>query len=646
MNKIIKFITGLCLAVGLLAGCNNGSSGGGTTTPTTTVLVYMIGTDLQSRAGQALGNIVEMESVGSTSNMNVVIQTGGAKESQGAKGINWTLNQRWKVLKGSLQPISNLGPDGGAGGNMGTESTLTSFLNWGVKAYPADKYIVVLWDHGGGINSGIGSDELTESTIAVNQITNSLSTVATTNNVKFQIVGFDACLMATAEVASAFPASLADYMVASQDVEPGPGWSYTPFLAYVTANPTANGAQVGTVIADSYLAKMTDEAVTLSVVELSKMPAVITATKAFSNAMKPHLLESADWMQIAKARSSALDFYTVAIFGYSTDLVDMKQFAGNVVTNINKNIGYDVTLNASVDALAAAIQKAVVHKVSTQSDDGATGLSVYFPSILSAYPGQDYAVHTVTIGGDPFFAPSYTLATTGLVSLYYDYYLANQAKLIATVTLPESSGGVYTSVISNDFNYVLAAHQAPECNPFISGESLFVCFDAMVQAESFTGGEVSPTFTVQFNQASGASKSWALLESQPVVMIPDLSVAKTDSYNFYMIPVFYPEWDRNGYLQVEQQPNGAFNVTGYQANASVPGKTYPITAGAKFYLRAYAAKLGGGYDFYTTDKFVTADANGKLSITSGPVPHGDGYRFAFVVNDLTGAINVSESAPY
>lgn len=645
MNKIIKFITGSCLAIGILAGCNNGgssSSGGGKTTPATTVLVYVIGTNLQSTDGQALANIVEMESVGSTASMNVVIQTGGANESVGAQGINWTHNQRWKVLKGSLQQISDLGADGGAGGNMGSESTLSSFLNWGVKTYPAKKYIVVLWDHGGGINSGIGSDEITESSIAVNQIANSLSTVATANKVKFQILGFDACLMATTEVASAFHTA-ADYMVASQDLEPGGGWAYTPFLTYVTNHPTATGVQIGKAIADGYALKMADDVATLSVVQLSKMPAVISATDAFATAMKSHLSVLADWKQIAYARSRALDFYTAAIFGYSTDLVDMNQFVGLVVNNINKYIAPDLILTTAGDALTDAINQAVVYKVSTKSDDGATGLSVYYPSILATYPAQNYTVNTVTeIGGVPFFAPNYTLATTGLVSSYYNYYFTESTNLVATVTTPTNIGGVVnSSTIDNDFNYVLAAHWNPSCK---IQTSTVPCIDAMVQAESVTGG-ISPTFTVQFNQASGASESWVLLAGKPVVMIPDLAVAKTNKYNLYMIPV-YDSNGAPGYLQVEQQPSGEFSITGFQPSAAIPGKTYPIQANAVFTLGAYAAAEGGGYSFFATNQTVTADANRKITITHGSVPSGGSNAFGFVVSDLTGTINVSGSIAY
>ena len=97
-------------------------------------------------------------------------------------------------------------------------------MKWGVETYKADKYIVVLWDHGGGINGGIGQDQITKGILTVPVIQESLQAVSQAQNpvIKFEMVGFDACLMANAEVAASL-ANSTKYMVASQDLEPGAG---------------------------------------------------------------------------------------------------------------------------------------------------------------------------------------------------------------------------------------------------------------------------------------------------------------------------------------------------------------------------------------------------------------------------------------
>lgn len=649
MKKIINLVMLMVVAVAFYA-CNGG--GGGSSSPTlpnTTVLVYIIGTDLQSNNQNGYNNIVEMESVGSTVNMNVILQTGGAKESQGKQNIDWTRNQRWKVMKGYLTNLADLGPDGGSGGNMGSESTFANFVSWGVKNYPAQKYIVILWDHGGGINVGIGSDGVTESTIAVSQIANALNSVSQAQNVKFEIAGFDACLMATAEVGAVMESS-SKYMAASEDVEPGGGWAYTPFLRYVTNYPTANGAQIGRVIADSYALKMAKEEITFSITDLSKMPALKTATNAFADRLLRYTQESTGtWKQIARARINSLDFSTSAIMDETLDLVDMQQFVGNAVNNINRYIGEDSALTAAGDELAIAIQNAVTYKVSTRSNNGATGLTVYFPSVLLSYPDKFYAMNT-SLNGVPFFASRYTESSAaGSVYSFYDYYLRESSNLIANVTTPTSVSGIFSATVSNEYNYVLAAHGSNNCKVYFDKEqttsTVTSCYNAMILSESAT--TVGSGFTVSFDKATVGTR-WITIDGIPAVMIPETNVAKLgeSSFNLYLIPVYanYNTGYTNsaGYLQIEQQPNGSYKVKGFQSSTTTPGKVSSIKKGWEYALAAYA-ESGTSYGFYRTDNVVTADSNGSFTIGYSALSGG---KFSFIVNDLTGAIKVSTSTNY
>ena len=240
--------------------------------------------------------------------------------------IDWRRVQRYVVNKGSLKQGGDLGPElASTNGenpvvpnpqpavNMGSATTLEGFLRFGVEKYPAKRYIVVLWDHGGGVNQGIGPDEVTKSAIPVPQISQALSKVKKDLGATFEIAGFDACLMATVEVAASLVSS-SNYMVASEDLEPGSGWDYAAFLGYVSANPAATGVMIGTKIADSYKSKQEKEAsgsaaITLSVTDLSKMPAVIGATDALAVALKAYTVNTPTnrvaWKQIAMARARA-----------------------------------------------------------------------------------------------------------------------------------------------------------------------------------------------------------------------------------------------------------------------------------------------------------------------------------------------------
>lgn len=683
MKNMIRLLMALLFATALLVDC--GGSSTGSPASKTTVMVYMIGADLESGGGQASSNIKEMMAVGSTANMNVVIQTGGANKVAGTPAeiakdpervIDWTRVQRYQVKTGALSKLDDLGPDTkGANVDMGSQATLQSFLEWGVKTYPANKYIVVLWDHGGGINGGIGSDEITKNTLYVPVIQASLQTVSQAKNIKFEMVGFDACLMANAEVAASL-ANSAKYMVASQDVEPGQGWDWNGFLKFVTDNPVATGKDIGAAIADSYLVKMikANETVTLSVTDLSKMAALSAATDGFATALQKYIVNAPAnliaWKQIAFARAKSQDWYTAPILTLSFDLVDMVSFSANVVTNINKYVGADQPLMDASDALYNALNAAVVYKVQNGSNLGASGLSLYFPSILTAYVDgyHEYASNTM-LDGKATFASKYTGGSTGLVKNYYDFYVANKDKLEAQVTM-DPAKGKYVADISNDFAMVLAAHQADACQIYDDKTQMFKgapCFDAIQENVSST-----PDSNGQWGVDFIGTQNWAFIgdPAYTVAMIPDHVATAGSNINYRsLVPVYLysaktdksPEqWQQGALLVEEYVPDGgsipAFKVLGFQTagagSSSNPDKIYPIGDGWQFALGAYylaefndpvTKATWTAYIFARTNRVVTA-SGGTLNLKRGPIPSGG--NLGYIVTDLTGKLSVSSTVGY
>ena len=695
MKNLFRVFTSLLFATALLVACGGGTSSGPSSGPSvprapaqdavslkTTVLVYMIGADLESGSSQASKNIDEMMNVGSSANMTVILQTGGAnkpladpvKDASGpTRVIDWKRVQRYQVKLGTLFQIADLGPDAkDTALDMGSKVTLQSFLEWGVKTYPADKYIVVLWDHGGGINGGIGQDEMTKSALSVPVIQESLKAVSQANKITFEMVGFDACLMATAEVAASLAAS-SKYMVASQDLEPGAGWAWDRFLRFATNHPAANGKEIGVAIADSYLEKMesSNSTVTLSVIDLSKMAALSAATDGFATALQKYTTDTPEnlkaWKQIAYARAKSLDWYTAAILERSTDLVDMVSFPANVVTHITKlDFGFglsneprvDQPLMDASDAVYKALSAAVVYKVQNGSNLGASGLSIYFPSILAGYGDSNHKYASNTISGDVVsFASKYTDGSTGFVKTYYDFYVANKDKLEAQVTMAPAKGN-YAAVISNDFAMVLAVHQTATCRIDQSTSKTepaileTPCFDAMQLNENFTQDT-----TGQWDVGFSGTQSWVLVgdSGYAVAMIPDEVASVSSSIrNRSLVPAYYydendKQWGLVALSVEEYVPEGrttaVFRVLGYQGtpgSSSNPDKVYPITDGMQLALGAYYRKSSAFYySFGRTDRPVTV-SGGSLNLKRGPIPSTG--NFGYIVTDLTG--NVSESTTF
>lgn len=656
----------------------------------TTVLVYMIGTDLESKEGQASSNIQEMMTIGSTPNMNVVIQTGGANKpatSTAAPGsvesINWTNIQRYVVEQGSiaLVPGGDLGPDNATNPSldMGNQQTLSDFVKWGVSNYPAQKYIVVLWDHGGGVNSGVGSDEITKHSITTPQISNALQQVVTSQKVQFEIVGFDACLMATAEVAASL-INTAKYMVSSEDLEPGGGWDWNGFLNYVTNNSSATGLQIGTAIVDSYVKKMTttqtannrqEQIVTLSVVDLSKIQAVIDTTNTFAQALSGITMDAPTWKQIAQARLHSLDWVTSALFSQAYDLVDMMVFSQNVVNGVKANgVAYPAVTSAG-NNLALAIQSAVVYKNATNEspDSIATGLTVYFPSILSLFDSA-YAANTTTDGTKSYFASNYS-GSNGFVANYVKFY---QDSLLPGSTTPALNTTVsdplntapYAATVSNDFDFVLAAYQSLGCAVYdVTGAPIATtkCYDA-ISDNVVLDQLIAPNWNASFT----AKTNWVFIDgtNYSVPMIPDQTAPKignSANYGRYLIPVFYNYTNPKtqittytpGFLLVEQSypiQSGfttPFMITAFQSftpNTGALGKTLPLESGEIYSLGAYyCATTSSSCAFGRTKNSVSITAtNPPLKLKYGSVPTGG--NFGYIVNDLTGTISLSNQVTY
>lgn len=651
------------LVVVMLAGCGGGSDST-SSAPKTTVLVYMIGSDLESGGNAASDNITDMMVVGSTANMNVIIQTGGANKdplpyapSGSVRSINWKDVQRYRVNKGSIQLLADLGTENAATPdpalNMGNKQTLQNFLDWGVSTYPADRYVLVLWDHGGGINSGIGPDEITgpktnptPGTISMPGLREALNNVVSSRKVRFEVIGFDACLMATAEVASGL-SDAGRYMVASQDLSPGPGWNYTELLSYLTNNPSANGAAIGKSVADAFLARYVEkDPVTLSVTDLSKATALSNATDRFATALFSKPDNIASWRQMAYARAYAMDWSTYGILGVNFDLVDIASFA----SEIKSNFLMDTAIGSAADALTAALNDAVIYKVASGSNDGASGLTFYFPERLSAFDEARYPENTRQ-GGSRFFANAYA-DVSGLVQKYYNFYKTNYVSLIQpTVTM--LNNGTRKATITRDFSYALAAHELNNCTYFTETTASALpttgaCFDTLLNASdvsaSGSGYEVNYT----------ASNEWPKFfatelpgTSFLISLVPDRAEPnKTFNQNLYFAPVFKPQSDGSYdevFLIIEEViTNGVptYKVTGYTQSLSTAGKSARFEKGDKFYQAVfYKDTTDGSYKRARTNSVVTIGDSLGVGLNFSAAAT-NGAQFGYFVIDLAGGLNV------
>lgn len=331
-----------------------------------TVMVYMCGTDLESKSGMATADLEEMVNATLGSNINIILETGGASNWQN-QIIKSNTNQRYRVKQGGLETLdAKVGKR-----SMVDPSTLSDFIRFSASEYPADRYILVLWDHGGGSLTAYGYDELFPGdSMSLDEINRALKD----GGVKFDIIGFDACLMATLETALVAE-QYGDYLVASEAVEPGTGWYYTNWLSALSDNPAIDSLDLGKQILDDYVKMSGDAQTTLSMTDLAELSGTVPAAFSAFSSSTGQLIAGDGFNTVANARSGSKDFSTSS----KINQIDLIHFAQNLGTTES-------------NALAETLASTVKYNRNSTSISHANGLSIYFP--YQSMRGVSTAVET------------------------------------------------------------------------------------------------------------------------------------------------------------------------------------------------------------------------------------------------------------
>lgn len=325
---------------------------------TATVMVYMCGTDLESRSGMATADLQEMLYAEISDKVNIIVETGGTARWQN-NVISSTTNQRYRLTGQGLEPLEqNLGKR-----PMVDPATLADFIRYSKAEYPADRYLLILWDHGGGSVSGYGYDQLfSRDSMALDEVATALRNGGCT----FDVVGFDACLMATLETAIVLE-PYADYMIASEEVEPGIGWYYTGWVTALSQNTSIATTDLGKRLIDDYVrdvqAKTPRSQATLSLIDLAELKGTVpSAFTAFARSTSS-LIDTEQYQVVSDARDGAKEFSPSS----QINQIDLIHFADDLGTSEAK-------------ALADALRSCIKYNRTSSNIANANGVSIFFPS--------------------------------------------------------------------------------------------------------------------------------------------------------------------------------------------------------------------------------------------------------------------------
>lgn len=248
-----------------------------------TVMVYMNGkNDLEDFA---LADVNEMEAA-LPEGVNVVVELGRMNGYSSADG-DWRGVRRYLVKKDAdpvkinSELLADLGP-----ADMGKPETLAGFGRWARSAYPAKKYMLVVWNHGSGwLKSsgakGISFDYETGSHINTPDLGKALKEIG-----RVDVLAFDACLMQMAEVAYELKDS-AEFITASEEVEAVYGYPYDRLLGalagHVSMGPEELARAVVKVYGEDYAAR--GETYTHSYIKTAAMAGLRERADAFAKAV-------------------------------------------------------------------------------------------------------------------------------------------------------------------------------------------------------------------------------------------------------------------------------------------------------------------------------------------------------------------------
>lgn len=329
------------------------------------VLLYMVGSNLESECGAATANLQELLAA-DLGTVRVVGEAGGSLLWH-TEGFEAGKNTRFRIEEGRLTVDAAL-----PARNMGEAGTLADFIQYARTCYPAEKTVLVLWDHGDGPVGGFGCDDLCGGDSLMLTELDAALAAAGCDRQPLEVIGLDACCMATLETALTF-SPYARYMVASQEMEPAGGWDYTAMASLPGTGPK----EAALLLAQQYYAKNAASypAATVSVTDLAALEGLAQQVETLAAG-----LEQAPLAGQAQARAGVFGFGGAGRAQGQSDLVDLRSLVEALAPLAEGGAAEEDPAGSGPgepQGLETALRQAVL--LSLSEGGQACGLSLYAP---------------------------------------------------------------------------------------------------------------------------------------------------------------------------------------------------------------------------------------------------------------------------
>ena len=338
-----------------------------------TILVYLHGDN--NLEDSSIADLEEMEAVGSKQGFQIVVQWDRASVTGVIRGL---------VKKGSLETKQKLPEQ-----NSDDPKVLSSFLQWGMKTFPAQRYGVILWDHGGQWDGGFGGDETDGGEgMSVFDLRNAIQSAMVSSGLKqLDFLAFDTCLMGGLEVLGQF-ADLTKLYIADPEIDYGAGWDYTASLGYLQENPSVSNTDFGKHEVGDWTAHHSEDEADLrfrahAAYDTTQFNNVLSAVKALSSSLQTTWSNESD--SLSRLRSKVTEFSVSpeepkAPRPY-VDLGDMAALFAAASSSVE--------VKTAAKAVIGSIDKMVLAKALGRDDKNAHGFSVWMPADRSKLPDEN-----------------------------------------------------------------------------------------------------------------------------------------------------------------------------------------------------------------------------------------------------------------
>lgn len=473
-----------------------------------TIMVYMNGSDLEGDYGAATADLWEMmdalkvmEQEGKSPSLHVVVEAGGSTrwELDEMDGVPYA---RFPLTGDGISSMESMEIR-----NMGDADTLTDFINYGVRSYPANHYGLILWNHGGGPVGGYGSDSHFDGDgLSLEEIREALGHSVMADSA-FDFVAFDACLMGSAETAGCLD-GYADYVIASPELEPQHGYDYRWMTALGDSLPPDMewGEAVGRSMVEAYGACYASGTapVAMSLLDMKEYPAFHEVFHQYVDGI-PEKLREELYGELGRDRMKMLAFGSRQAGG-SLELVDVLEFL-NACQRVYPDENAFQTLKNRMRRLVAE-QWAKGYPVNP------SGLTIYLPSGSNPYLSEELETYDTT-----GFCSAYRRLTDG-----YAAYLARESGVEWGNISAHKDGTVEISIAPEDASDVTGAYLAVFCPAGDDEYYYLLCTDSDVD------------IGVDGTLRAAPEDSYMGMKGQVLCLIETMNL---DAYTEYMAPVLY-----------------------------------------------------------------------------------------------------------